>query len=203
VILANHNANAYWPGSEYDDNTPPLCQSVDGKTGYGEPGGLCADCALNQYGSSERGSGKACKNMRVIYLLRSGEYMPLQLSLPPTSISPYTRFVNAAFVSRRKRLCSSVVQIGLKKVSNGSHEYSVATFTKLYDFAGEDLAAIRSYADGFLAQVKEMNRQRAIANESTADAICEYAEAPLSLPENGDHFSCGSVIDGEREALPA
>jgi hypothetical protein len=176
---------------------------VDGKTGYGEPGGICAACALNQYGSSEKGAGKACKNMRVIYLLQSGEFMPLQISLPPTSIGPYTRFVNTAFVSRHKRLCSSVVQIGLKKASSGGHDYSVATFTKLYDFVGEDLAKIRAYADGFLAQVKDMNRQRAIANEAAAGVICECAETPVSLPENGSHFSCGGVIDGEREKLPA
>ena len=40
VILYSHNSNAYWPeGSEYDDDQPPLCQSFDGKVGYGEPGG--------------------------------------------------------------------------------------------------------------------------------------------------------------------
>ena len=78
VILFSHNSNAYWPeGSEYDDNVPPLCQSVDGKEGYGEPGGLCLDCLQNQYGSSQKGAGKACKNMRTIYLLRSGELLSL------------------------------------------------------------------------------------------------------------------------------
>lgn len=65
VILYNHDTCAYWPeGSEYDDNVTPLCSSVDGKTGYGAPGGACAVCALNQYGSVEKGKGKACKNMR-------------------------------------------------------------------------------------------------------------------------------------------
>ena len=74
VILYHHFANAYWPeGSEYDDNVPPFCQSIDGMQGYGEPGGVCAACAFNQFGSTANGSGKACKNMRQIYLLRSGE----------------------------------------------------------------------------------------------------------------------------------
>lgn len=73
MILYNHASNAYWPeGKEYDDNEPPLCQSVDGKQGYGEPGGACATCILNRFGSSATGRGKACKNMRVLYLLRSG-----------------------------------------------------------------------------------------------------------------------------------
>ena len=31
VIVYSHNANSYWPtGEDYDDNTPPSCQSVDG-----------------------------------------------------------------------------------------------------------------------------------------------------------------------------
>lgn len=40
VILFNHASCAYWPeGDEYSDDVPPLCSSVDGKQGYGEPGG--------------------------------------------------------------------------------------------------------------------------------------------------------------------
>ena len=45
VILYNHASCAYWPeGDEYNDDVPPLCSSVDGKQGYGEPGGTCATC---------------------------------------------------------------------------------------------------------------------------------------------------------------
>ena len=105
VIVYSHNASAYWPtGEDYDDSTPPSCQSTDGKVGYGAPGGLCTDCPYNRYGSDTKGTGKgkACKNQRVIYLLRSGEAMPIQLSLSPTSIRPYTDFVKAAFVVRQR-----------------------------------------------------------------------------------------------------
>ena len=67
VILHNHATCAYWPaGSEYDDDTTPLCSSVDGKVGIGTPGGACAACVMNRFGSAPDGSkGKACKNMRV------------------------------------------------------------------------------------------------------------------------------------------
>lgn len=38
VILFSHASCAYWPeGDEYSDDVPPLCSSVDGKQGYGEP----------------------------------------------------------------------------------------------------------------------------------------------------------------------
>lgn len=75
VIVYNHQAGAYWPeGSEYDDNVPPLCSSVDGKLGIGTPGGSCALCELNKFGTD--GKGKACKNMRHLYILRSRGIYP-------------------------------------------------------------------------------------------------------------------------------
>ena len=65
IILHNHATCAYWPeGSEYDENTAPLCSSVDGKQGIGDPGGACEACALNRFGTDSNGKGKACKNMR-------------------------------------------------------------------------------------------------------------------------------------------
>ena len=46
VILYNHSAYTLWPeGSEYDEDTKPLCSSVDGKTGIGEPGGVRPETA--------------------------------------------------------------------------------------------------------------------------------------------------------------
>ena len=203
VILFNHSANSYWPaGSEYDDNTPPQCQSVDGKVGYGDPGGICEACDYNKFGSDPNG-GKACKNMRVLYLLRSGEMMPIQLSLPPTSIRPYTTFVNSAFLLRGRRVCSGLVQIGLRKGSSNGFTYSVATFKKLRDFEGEELAQVCAYADSFRDQIKQTLSERASQNEAQAGDGVERVSASRVMPDNGDHFAIGGVIDGERDLLPA
>ena len=199
VILFNHSANAYWPtGSEYEDDTNPICSSVDGKMGYGDPGGFCADCALNEFGTD--GKGKACKNMRQLYLLRSGDFLPLQLTLSPTSIKPYKEFYNASFAVRRRGTCGSVVEIGLKRVDNKVNVYSVATFKKLFDFEGEQLAQVKAIADSFKEQIKTMLQQRAVEN--------------ANRPNDGDAFEVtgdgesfvitgGSALNGEREKLPA
>ena len=206
VILFNHPNNAYWPeGSEYDDSATPLCSSVDAKQGIGEPGGSCISCALNQFGSAAEGNGKACKNMRVLYLLRSGEFMPLQVTLPPTSLKPFREFMNQSFMLRRRATYGSVVQIGLKKMSNGKDDYSVATFRRLYDFSGEELAQIRQFADGFKEQVRMMLKQRTTINESQHDTGCDYGNSDVEvLPAGGGaKFSYGQPLDGEREALPA
>ena len=201
VILYHHLANAYWPeGSEYDDNVPPFCQSFDGKQGYGEPGGVCAACAFNQFGSTANGSGKACKNMRQIYLLRSGEYLPLQLSLPPTSLRPFNDFMNLAFVARRRPSYSAIVEIGLKRAESGGYTYSVATFRKVRELEGEGLAAVKSYAANFKEQVKLLLAQRVENYKSDVESLT--GTAPLELADNGDHFSYPGVIDGERDELP-
>jgi len=201
VILYHHLANAYWPeGSEYDDNVPPFCQSFDGKQGYGEPGGVCAACAFNQFGSTANGSGKACKNMRQVYLLRSGEYLPLQLSLPPTSLRPFNDFMNLAFVARRRPSYSAIVEIGLKRAESGGYTYSVATFRKVRELEGESLAAVKSYAANFKEQVKSLLAQRVENYKSDVESLT--GTAPLELADNGDHFSYPGVIDGERDELP-
>ncbi|MDD4509348.1 MAG: hypothetical protein PHY23_00285 [Oscillospiraceae bacterium] len=206
VILFNHASGAYWPeGSEYDDDTAPLCASIDGKTGYGAPGGACALCELNQYGTASKGRGKACKNMRVLYLLRDGEYMPIQISLPPTSIGPFRDFMNMVFVSRRRPIWSSVVQIGLKKMSNGKDDYSVATFKKISDFSGEQLAQAKAYATSFREQAKGMLQQRAETAENRDEAEVGYGmktDYTTSETDSGFCISGSDVIDGERDDLP-
>lgn len=207
VIVYSHNANAYWAaGINEDENPSPDCQSMDGKLGYGSPGGICADCPFNRYGSDPNpngtGRGNACKNQRIVYLLRSGEALPIQLSLSPTSIRPYTDFINAAFLARRRGVCGSVVRIGLKKVNNGKNEYSVATFKLLYDFAGEDLAKIRAYAASFKEQADLILAQRVENAEAEASNGVVMERPARVMPNNEGHFEVGAEIDGGRNGLP-
>lgn len=200
VILHHHPACAYWPESEDDDEEDqnPLCSSVDGITGIGTPGGACAACKLNVFGTGAKGRGKACKNMHVLYLLRSGEMMPLQLNLPPTSIRPFKEFMQRAFRLRNRASFGSLVRIGLKKESTGKTDYSVATFRLVDDFRGEELKQICTYAKSFKVQVKQMNEQRAQANADQYEDLVEEAGADV-LPM-GDNLPF--TINGDREELP-
>ena len=206
IILFHHASGAYWPeGMEYDDNTVPLCSTVDGKQGYGTPGGACAACELNRYGTATDGKGKACKNMRILYLLQDGDYIPVQLSLPPTSLRPFNDFMNAAFVARRRPAWSSVVQIGLKRVDNGN-TYSVATFRKMADLPPEKVGEFRAFVESFRQQAKEMLKSRAELSAARENEDDQYtaANTEYTVADSGDHFciSGADVIDGEREELP-
>ena len=202
VILYHHPHHAYWPESNDDEDNKPLCSSFDGKVGIGCPGGACTACQMNTYGTAAKGAGKACKNMRVIYLLRSGEYLPIQINLPPTSIRPFQDFYGKAFALRRRAPYGSIVRIGLKPETNGKEDYSVATFRRVADFSGEKLQQVRAYAQNFKDQLKVMTEQRAKAAEEQQEDLCEVGcgtELPMST---GDTFVITPTIDGEREVLP-
>lgn len=204
VILYNHATCAYWPPKDDDsddegeDDNNPLCSSLDGKTGVGTPGGTCATCPLNAYGTAEKGKGKACKNMRILYLLRSGEYLPLQFNLPPTSIRSFGEFMNRAFRLRNRNPYGSVVEIKLKKENNGKQDYSVATFRRLYDFQGEELVKIRAYANNFKNQILALNQQRTAVNEEQHEDVCEIPTVD-ALPMGDDE---PFIINGDRDVLP-
>lgn len=200
VILHHHPACAFWPETDDDDDEDdknPLCSSVDGVTGIGSPGGSCVACKLNSFGTGPKGKGKACKNMHVIYLLRSGEMMPLQFNLPPTSIRPFKEFMQRAFRLRNRTSFGSIVRIALKKESNGKTDYSVATFRLIDDFRGEELKQVCSYAKNFKEQVKLMNQQRAQANEDQYEDLCVETEDVLPMGEDVPF-----TINGDRDELP-
>ena len=140
--------------------------------------------------------------MRVIYLLRSGEYLPVQINLPPTSIKPFKEFYTKAFALRRRAPYGSIVRIGLKQENNGKEDYSVATFRRVADFSGEKLQQVKAYAANFKDQLKLIMEQREKAAEEQYDDVCEIGggnELPLST---GDSFTITPTIDGERDALP-
>ncbi len=208
IILSNHPANAYWPGGGFDENTPPICMSDDGKQGIGTPGGTCVTCPFNQYetGVDSKGNptkGKACKNMRQLYILRSGEYMPIQLSLPPTSLRAFSDFVNIAFANRHRPAWASVVQIGLKKVEGGANSYSVATFSKLYDLEGEEIPAIKAYTMNFREQLQRALDERKSSADSVVegDVVFEMSAESAAQPAPAPAYKT-TVIDGDRDGLP-
>ena len=203
VILHSHDQCALWEENRDEEDNKPLCSSVDGKVGIGTPGGTCATCPMNVYGTATKGNGKACKNSRVLYLLQSGDYLPLQLNLPPTSIGAFKDFYRKAFALRQRPAYASLVEISLKKESNGKEEYSVAVFRRLGDFSGEKLKEVKAYAATFKEQIKLMLEQRAENNaEQFEDVVCVVGDGnELPMNKSGDS-GLPLSIDGERDELP-
>lgn len=97
IILHTHMTRSYWPGDDVTGE-PPQCASVDAVTGQGDPGGECAKCPMAEWGSSPRGGrGQACKTNRLIYLLLSGELLPVVVRATPTSLAACKSYLLGLF----------------------------------------------------------------------------------------------------------
>ena len=111
---------AYWAtGMDVGGNTPPDCSSHDGEIGYGNPGGDCFICPLNQWGSAEGGSGKACKEKRMLFLLRASDLLPIVIQAPSTSIQPIKKYL-LRLASQGLPYWSVLTSLSLEKGSNGA-----------------------------------------------------------------------------------
>lgn len=172
VIVDHHPVNAFWSDKYAGQNNPPDCSSMDGKTGQGNPGGNCKNCPFNQWGSDPDGTGgKACKNMHRIYLLRQGEMFPLLLTLPPTSIKPFSNYIAKRIVGRGKRSYGVITKITLKREQNKNGiAYSQAQFSVAGELSPEETAKAAEYAQS----IKAVTRGQAVfADEYESGAIAD------------------------------
>jgi hypothetical protein len=159
VIVDQHPVNAYWAVKYSGQNNPPDCSSMDGKVGITVDGQQrdCATCPYNQWGSDEDGRGKACKNMRRIYILPEGEMFPLLLTLPPTSLKNFANYLAKRVIAKGRRSHNVLTKVTLKKaVSSGGITYSQATFALAGVLNNEDAKKIEEYARGIKAVTRKL-----------------------------------------------
>ena len=171
VIVDHHPVNAFWSDKYAGQNNPPDCSSMDGKTGQGNPGGVCKNCPYNQWGSDPDTGGKACKNMHRIYLLRDGDLFPLLITLPPTSIKPFSNYLAKRVIGRGKRSYGVITKISLRRETNKSGiAYSQAQFAAAGELPADEVQKAAEYAQG----IKAITRgQEVFADEYVSEPTAE------------------------------
>lgn len=184
VILHHHPVNAYWPDAFSGANDAPECSSLDGKTGVVRETGEvkdCESCPFNQY--KDDGTGKDCKNIHRVYLLREGNPVPLMLSLPPTSLKFLRDYLGKRVLLKGMRSYSCVTKITLKKEKNAAGiTYSRAVFTFVSKLSDEQAKAAKEMAD----QLKERNKDVEVEADITAPAASSdngFMNVPEDMPE--------------------
>jgi len=129
VVVDGILENCFYPGAFDPDNpSGPECYAFgrDEKTMaphkevVGPVASACVGCPNNEFGSSEKGRGKACKNRRRLALLsagvfsRDGTFEPIPaedlvagdvayFNVPPTSIRRYDGYVRSIAAAPMKR----------------------------------------------------------------------------------------------------
>lgn len=142
VIVFKQRTRGLWERG----NNIPLCSSMDGRTGVSAEGETrsCATCPYNQWGSgtNEKGEptrGKACKEMRRVFIAQPDAYVPVFISLPPTSLKAFDSHISA-------RLSKGIVDTAVETIfrlipekSEGGFSYAVIALKMGRRLSGEEM----------------------------------------------------------------
>lgn len=110
IMISVGIRRAYWSKPFGDGgNVPPDCSSTDGLVGIGEPGGNCAHCPFNQFGSAfkqdgSQGRGKRCRESRAIFVIRAEDRLPLVITAPATSLKNTKKYLMSLPVRRTQAI---------------------------------------------------------------------------------------------------
>lgn len=160
VIVYQRDVRAYWKlgMDEGGGGTPPDCRSDDGRTGIGDPGGDCKKCAFAQFHGDER---PACKQMRLMFLLRPGMYLPDVVQVPPSSLKNAAQYM-LRLASQGIPYYAVETTIGLEKAQNAdSIDYAKLTFKPTGRVHPESVDQITEYA----ASLRDLFRRVAVVVE--------------------------------------
>ncbi len=86
VVVFMMNRRSFWskPMGEGGSEKPD-CSSNDGVVGVGAPGGACSHCPMSEWGSGKNNS-QACRQSRLIFVLRKDDILPICIKAPATSL---------------------------------------------------------------------------------------------------------------------
>jgi len=199
VIIFTHRISAYWPNS-YGANAQdklPYCASMDGVTGLCPQSGEvqdCETCQWNQYGTAvdQQGNparGKACKNMRRIYIMRNADPNVYLLTVPPSSL----KNINST-LKKLVPCINKVVTFSLEHTTNASGtQYSKVILKRTGLLSPQ--AAVKA---------KELRKQIEAQYKDISISTDDYQTAPeRGKPVNvyADDFDSGAS-DGCQQAPP-
>lgn len=127
ILVYQRDTRAYWKVGmdEGGGGSPPDCSSADGKTGVGDPGGDCSTCALARFNLDNR---PECKQMRLMFLLRPGNFLPDVVQVPPSSLKNAAQYMLRLATQGIPYYCIETT-VGLEKAqSQDGIDYAKMTF---------------------------------------------------------------------------
>lgn len=168
VVVHVARRRAYWPNAT-PTGEPPACASADCVTGVGEPGGACDKCPHNAFGSAHKGDGtsgrgKACKESKLLFILRDGHRLPEVVVVPPGSLRPMRRYQ----LNLERPYWSYVTRLELNRVHNKDGiAYAEVQPSQAGNLNEEQVAAVSRYAQEMSAVFGQVTVDRSEVEETT------------------------------------
>lgn len=207
VIIMSHKSNGYWPNAFGGENSAPDCYSNDGVTGVVAKTGECRNCETcpyNAYGSAvgqngTAGRGKACKNMRRLYIMRRGDIFPMVMTLPPTALGAYDKY-RTKIMMARKKMMGVMTKFTLKTEKNADGiKYSVPIFDVLGVLNPTEAAAVSAYAASFQASAA---RVTVSADDANAAPSAQFTPTDEAFPEPPAEVVCEQAQMSDADFCP-
>lgn len=192
IIVSQKPTRGYWPLSIDDGGggLPPVCQSPDGKVGFGkqwatkadpdpegEPVALkCADCPLSKFGTDEQGRGQACKQSSSLFLVMETGFLPAVVAVPPTSLGAIRKYM-FALSNAGIRYDQVLTVFGLTKASNGVGTEYAEIVPRMGGRLDPDAHARAKAYGQMLAPTFER-----VAREQAAAAMASMGDPPAEPP---------------------
>jgi len=154
VIIHWAATRAYYT-NEYgdDDNSTPDCFSRNSFIGIGNPGGECKVCPMNEWNSARTGGGKACKERRMVYILRENSLVPIIIQIPSASIRAFKAYI-LSMLDRGGAKFANTTRFGLRSAKAGNRTYSQITLTHGRKLPTEHAQIIRAYKDTVIPAIE-------------------------------------------------
>lgn len=186
VIMARTDGKKYWEKGVDEaagEKTPPDCRSEDRVHGYGNPGGLCRDCKLNEFESAKKGSGKACRDFTDLYILQKESVLPTVIQVPPTSLKNLKQY-GVNLMNFGCSIHDVVTRFSLASEMKSGSKTAIIQFESVSPVPEEMKPFIKGYSASVKALVQESidnarKMQDTQPESDTAAAAAEDGQAPF------------------------
>ena len=168
VILLRKDKKKFWEKGQDEsggETTPPDCSSEDRIFGVGIPGGECAKCPYNVFGTATKGSGKACRDFSELYILKKDSVMPFVVQVPATSLKNLKQY-GMILVDSAKNMSRVLTRFSLTVENKGGSKTSIVNFKSVGDMPEELGGFVKEYQ----RSIKEMLEHQAVLQDPATPA---------------------------------
>lgn len=195
VILGLVRQRILWPAEMGDEKSPPLCRSLDFKTGTPSAdfplsaAGIktlpavinCENCKLKEWDTHPQGKRPWCGeqwHFSIMVIDAEGNFSPAIWTVRSSGITPAKGYMSS-FLTKRKPSFTHVTHVTLDQRKRGTVRYSVPVFsmgektdTELYPAFRDTYMASRSYLQSDRTS-EEQETQVSVGNKISDDSPLE------------------------------
>jgi len=172
IILEIGSEKVLFEGKYGEGQSIVSCSSNNGVFGNGSPGGECAVCPNNEYGTALTGKGKACSDYKPIYVLLKDledQAMPCIIRVSPGSFEALKNYrIKLTRAKLKMYTIETVFSLKKEKSASGSDFASIvfAPGERVLDKSTQE--SIKGYRDELMPFIKPVSPGRPQAQLNAA-----------------------------------